>query len=115
MFQGTEIAKVLVSALASSISISFAAITFLVGEYARRANDPKDKWLPYARGTRVMNYALHFAGVGLFSVGLYIFGVSGALALTFSAVMFAIELTLLIVGIIYLSHTTLERGLYVWR
>lgn len=115
MIPSQELAKILATAIASSISILFVAVTFLISQYEQNKHDPEDEWLPYARSTRIMNYALAFAVLGFFGVGAYVFGISEDCILWVSSIMLAIELLLIIGGIMYVSHQSLEEGLHVWR
>jgi hypothetical protein len=93
--------RILLPVLATTISIIFLIITFILGQYSNQSLDvDKD---PFAFGILIMILALLFSTVALFSGGVALW-FSSSLAFSFSVALFVLEVVTVVMGIGWLTQ-----------
>lgn len=105
--QGTL--NILLPSLISSVSIIFVAVTFFIGQYEENKYDiPAER---YAKSIRLMNLALAPAILSLCSIGIHSLGIGNHWTILFAWVLLAMEAVVLVLSVIWVSHSTLDGGL----
>jgi amino acid transporter len=111
MISDANLLSILVTSIFTSISIILVAVTFFLSRYEEVKEQTKRRWKHYERSIVLMNIALIFAILSLSTVILSILDLVSLFGYTIPVVLFAIEIGIIIFGVFYLSHKSLDGGL----
>lgn len=97
----------LTPAITTLFSVSFLALTFLLGQYEQNKHKESAAWKPYYRGFWIMNASMFFSAISLIAAIVHILGDSYTyyLAVT-SLITLGLAITAIIAGVAFLSYKT---------
>lgn len=108
MNTGPELASIITSGLASSISVIFIAVTFLLEKYVENsgAGSTESEYSHYRTAVLVMVWGLIFAILGIIINVLAIVNVIGMCGYLIALLFLVLEIVTVSVGIFYIVHKT---------
>lgn len=108
MISGPELASIITSGLASTISVIFIAVTFLLGKYDENSGSGRteSEYSHYRTAILVMVLALIFAILGIIIDVLAILNIIGGCGFLIALLFLILEIGTVSIGIFYIVHKT---------
>lgn len=97
----------LTPAITTLFSVSFLALTFLLGQYEQNKHKESAAWEPYYRGFWIMNASMFFSAISLIAaiVHTLVNTYTYHLAVT-SLIALGVAIIVIIAGVAFLSYKT---------
>jgi hypothetical protein len=99
----------LTPAITTLFSVSFLALTFLLGQYEQTKLEPTSEWKPYYYGSWVMTISLLFSTVSLTSSIAGQFVCKNNLIYIISITTLSLAIIVIIGGVIFLDYKLLIK------